>query len=250
MFIAHYYDGERGLAWYGEGQSNHAGTTTAGYQISAYDFHSFSPITHASSELEDNPLPISLVTFDATYEAGKGVQLTWKTASELNNKGFIIKRAIGNPDHFQTIADYSTHHELVGKGTSDLTHTYAIWDKETNLTSGAVHYYQLSQVNMDGTTSSFNMKAVSVNGQLTLFPPYPNPAQAATTFSFTSDRKSYAQLGIYNAFGQLVQVIYEGEVTVGKYEFSHQVNQYAAGTYVIRLLIDSQIHTKKLVVIK
>ena len=250
LFIAHYYNGPRGVAWYGEGQDSNAGAAAAGYHVSGNDLSSFSPITHATSEEVDNPLPITLVEFNATYEEGSGVKLDWKTASELNNRGFILKRSIGNPDNFKTIANYNTHDELIGKGTTNTASTYVTWDEEANLKPGEIHYYQLSQEDFDGTMTSFKIKAVNIGGQIVLFPSYPNPAQNETNIGFSTNQEGHAYVGIYNTLGQLMDVVYEGKVSSGTYEFNQDLANYPSGTYLIRLIFDTKVQTEKMVIVK
>lgn len=250
IFIAHYYNGVNGTKWYGEGQSSNAGVATEGYHISANDLSSFSPITHATTEVNNNPLPITLVDFNATYEEGNGVRLDWETVSELNNKGFILKRSIGNPDNFVTIATYDSHDELIGKGTTNQASIYKTWDEEANLKPGEVHYYQLSQEDFDGTITTFKIKAVNIGGEVVLFQNYPNPSQNQTTLSFSTHKEGQATLAIYNTLGQLVEVVYDGQIGLGTHEFEQDLDTFKSGTYLIRLFFEDKVMTKKMVVVK
>ena len=43
------------------------------------------------------PLPVEMVSFEATAEAG-AVQLAWTTASETQNAGFAVERAVGSAE--------------------------------------------------------------------------------------------------------------------------------------------------------
>jgi hypothetical protein len=51
----------------------------------------------------DNPLPIEIASFTANLVIG-GVQLEWKTFSEINNAGFEIWRSIDNEEDFNLLS--------------------------------------------------------------------------------------------------------------------------------------------------
>ena len=44
------------------------------------------------------PLPIELISFEATAKKNRTVQLTWQTASEKNNDYFTIERSVNGID--------------------------------------------------------------------------------------------------------------------------------------------------------
>ncbi len=96
------------------------------------------------------PLPISLLSFQGAKVAEK-VQLTWSTASEINNDKFIIERS-QNADEFEEIAT------IAGAGNSHAILNYYFTD--VNPLKGT-SYYRLKQVDFDGTSETF--KTIAVN---------------------------------------------------------------------------------------
>ena len=52
----------------------------------------------------ENLLPITLISFDAVADGMDGV-LSWSTASEENNKHFIVERSLDGGVTFETIGD-------------------------------------------------------------------------------------------------------------------------------------------------
>jgi fibronectin-binding autotransporter adhesin len=253
--IGHFYDpgAGDGELWEGEGLSvNFAGDATGGYHISAQDISYFSPFTHATTvdPFNINPLPITLASFDAEYVEGKGVRLFWKTLSEINNKGFILKRSIGNDGDMEFLTDYNESEELVGAGDSKEPLEYAYWDEEVNLKAGESHYYQLFQKDFDGKVTAFRIRVVNIGGKLELYQNYPNPAKDETTLSFSLDKEREVSLAIYNQLGQLIYVVKEGSFPQGTHEVKYNTRNLATGTYVVRLVYGEGQKTKKMLIVK
>ena len=118
------------------------------------------------------PMPVQLVSFKAKA-VSEGIRLDWRTASELNNKHFLVQQS-GNGISFKTIGT------LEGNGTSHTMKTYSFTD--TNPMSG-MNYYRLIQADYDGTqTKTFVVSAIA-SGLAPSVSIYPNPAQESITIS-------------------------------------------------------------------
>lgn len=109
-------------------------------------------------------LPVELLAFAGRYEAGRGVVLTWATASEKNSAYFAIEAhepdASGWPELLRQPA----------AGTSTSRREYAGTDPR--LLAGT-RYYRLRQVDQDGTTAYSPVVAVAGPESGLAF--YPNP---------------------------------------------------------------------------
>lgn len=111
--------------------------------------------------------PVELLDFQATPLTAEVVRLDWLTAKEVNNDYFIIEKKIKGRDEYVVIA------EVNGAGTTDEIQEYSFLD-ETEM--GAVNYYRLKQVDIDGTATYSKMIEVRIN--ITANPVYtvfPNP---------------------------------------------------------------------------
>ena len=86
------------------------------------------------------PLPVELVAFDAEL-VGDKVDLTWTTASEINNDYFEIQKS-QDGFVFQTVA------RVQGNGNSVNMIDYQY---EDGLEASGKYYYRLKQVDFDGT---------------------------------------------------------------------------------------------------
>lgn len=90
-------------------------------------------------------LPVSLTSFTGENTAS-GIHLNWKTASEQNNSHFELLRA-GEDKNFKFIS------RINGKGNSETVQNYIFND---NNPLNGNNYYQLKQVDFDGTETVFN----------------------------------------------------------------------------------------------
>lgn len=116
--------------------------------------------------------PVELTAFQARIEP-EGVQLTWATASELNNAGFEVQKSM----------DLSTWEVLTfmeGNGTTDQARQYEFLDP-TALTGTA--YYRLKQIDWDGAFVHSHVVEVQADaGSPSTLHLYPNPANAEVHF--------------------------------------------------------------------
>jgi len=111
--------------------------------------------------------PIELLAFDA-IPIDKYVQLSWTTASELNNARFTVERSL-DAVHFDAVLEVS------GAGTSHQGNSYEAKDLSPFAGSS---FYRLKQSDFDGAFSYSRMVEVYVaesgKRELVLFP-NPNP---------------------------------------------------------------------------
>ncbi|MBX2842498.1 MAG: T9SS type A sorting domain-containing protein, partial [Flammeovirgaceae bacterium] len=202
----------------------------------------FSPFTFADYH-PINPLPVTLVEFNAKYK-GEGVDLTWKTANETGNAGFILKRSIGNSSNFEIIAHYDDNSELLGKGNTGRLNNYYYLD-DIGISPGEVHYYQLVQVDKDGNVTSSEIKAVNVGSEVTLYQNHPNPARNKTTLSFSIDNEQRTLLEVFDMNGRKVATVVDEILEGGTYQYPLNISNLQTGIYTARL-----IHGKKVLSIK
>ncbi|TGE14764.1 fibronectin type III domain-containing protein [Hymenobacter elongatus] len=119
------------------------------------------------------PLPVELRAFQGRVTEG-GVELTWQTASEKQNKHFAIERAVGTTTAFLAIG------QVAGAGTSARGVAYRFRDEAAASQSPTSLYYRLRQVDVDGAEHLSPVVVVSWRNQsATAMDVYPNPAAVA-----------------------------------------------------------------------
>jgi hypothetical protein len=147
----------------GGGTFSQSGTVTTG-TVTATNVTSFTyPFTFGSTD-PTSPLPIRLVSFTGTAKK-YGVELQWKTQSELNNDYFTLLHSPSGKD-FQSIGT------VKGSGTTSESHTYGFTDFKPAIGD---NYYQLQQTDFDGHTSTSETILVNILHLDPLVAVYPNP---------------------------------------------------------------------------
>ncbi len=189
-----------------------------------------------------NPLPVELSAFTATAN-GKNVNLTWKTATEVNSYGFEIERTNSDAQQWEKIAEVNAH------GNSNAPVSYSYTDE--NLNAGK-YSYRLKMIDNDGsfTYSPVAEATVEQPNEYVLHQNYPNPFNPVTTIQYSLPVESQVTLQIYNITGELVSTLVNEKQTQGAYNVNFDASGYASGTYIYRLVAGSFVQTKKMLLLK
>ncbi|OQY29647.1 MAG: hypothetical protein B6244_02985, partial [Candidatus Cloacimonetes bacterium 4572_55] len=192
-------------------------------------------------------LSAQLETFTATSQTDC-LELNWITATEdVDHSGFMVYRANGNDDY--TVI--ST--ELVVSSDGSYTHS----DYDVN--EGAAYSYKLMAVDQYGREMEsgrlLNVNYTPKALKFALEAAYPNPFNPSTTIAFTIPKTARTSLKIYNATGQLVRTLIDGNVDAGQYEVmwdgrNGNDSQTASGVYFYILKSDDQSASRKMVLLK
>jgi hypothetical protein len=140
----------------------------------------------------NSPLPVKLLTF-AGEKVGDDIVLNWTTASEINNKGFVIERAYLGSD-FNEI-DFVASSKI----NSNSKLNYAYTDKNCDLTQTV--FYRLKQVDLDGKYSySPIVEIKSENNENSNV--YPNPF--TNKLSIQTEANSNSLIEVFDIQGRKV----------------------------------------------
>lgn len=101
-------------------------------------------------------------------------------------------------------------------------------------------------------SSSVNIKENELNPvKTTLGNNYPNPFNPATSISYSLAEKADVKLAVYNAKGQLVQLLANGQKKAGNYRVNFNASNFNSGIYFYRLKLNNQVfQTKKMILVK
>ncbi len=187
-------------------------------------------------KITSNPLPITLMNFNATYADG-GSHLIWTTATETNADYYQVERKTAGGD-FQAIG------RVEAAGESQQTQQYSFTDP---LVVPGENVYRLRMVDRDGTFEYSPAVTVMVqqkgDWQLT-----PNPAHGKVTLSFQSlVEPSLLRLELFDAQGRLV-LTHEQATPSLPYTRDFQISQLPVGVYSCRLEVDGKAEVRRLVV--
>lgn len=124
-------------------------------------------------------------------------------------------------------------------------------------TVGEMTMVQTFSANGNILTQGFQQPNDNITGLIDMtkdefgsFAVYPNPAVDNLTFGFQLPETSKVQVALYNAVGQKVADVYNGNYTTGKTVEQLNVTTYAAGVYILTLTAVSDTDGKTHVVSK
>ena len=190
-----------------------------GYLYAVLYFDSAEGGLYRSTAPVNTPLlPIHLLSF-AGVAKGAYNQLTWQTATEVNNDHFEVTRS-GDGVHFEKIG------AVKGAGNSQTVSDYAF--KDPNPGAG-VNYYRLKQIGHDGKFAYSNVLALE-NAKRMLSRVHPNPVQHELWLHTPMENFTY---NIVNAIGQVVKT------GIGSAQEAIEVAGLPPGVYAVQ--IDNQL---------
>ncbi len=79
---------------------------------------------------------------------------------------------------------------------------------------------------------------------------YPNPFNPSTTILFSIPQRGNVSLKIYDVLGNEVATLVNDEKPAGMYEVEFDASQLSSGVYFYRIITDSFIQTKKMILIR
>ena len=195
------------------------------------------------------PLPVELSSFVASAAPGN-VQLSWQTATEINNYGFEIERSIVNVGQTNSLSTWDKIGFVAGHGNSNSTKDYSFTDNSIS-TSGN-YAYRLKQIDNDGSFSYSQVVETDVTVNLTysLGQNYPNPFNPTTKISYTLPETGLVTLKVYNIVGETVAELINQTQEAGKYEVEFSANGLSNGVYFYELKANGFTSVKKLMLLK
>lgn len=186
------------------------------------------------------PLPIELLSFKA--EAGqKLVNISWSTASEINNDFFTVQRSQDGVTFFPI-------GEIDGAGNSTTVLNYSFPDNNPYF---GLAYYRLKQTDFDGNYSYSAIEAIDFSDEEFAFTIFPNPNNGSTiNIAFSSDLNRELSVSIYDAKGKksYSNIIFIQDNSGGSIYVITPANGLASGIYTMQAISKQLIYNKKLIV--
>ncbi len=204
-------------------------------------------------------VPVELSSFTAVLTADQYVKLQWTTQSETGVSGFYVYRASTS-----ILTNAIMVSPLIGATNTGDLHDYEYVDAD--LYDSGSYYYWLSVHNMDGSEDYHGPIAVNYNpGDDPATPEiplvsgfssiYPNPFNPSTTIAYGLSQNAELSFVIYNARGQVVRRISEGQKTAGNWKLiwnglDENGSNCPTGIYHIRMNAGKESFVKKIALLK
>jgi len=193
-------------------------------------------------------VPVQLVAF-TTEEAGDGIRIAWRTASESNNSGWGVERREIDGE-WQDVAF------VEGSGTTMQAQAYEHLD--TDVKPGTTYDYRLRQIDFDGRQQYSPVSRIAYHSKpvaTRLHQNYPNPFNPSTDIMVELASGSRIRLDVYDAMGRQVQTLADGEFQAGFHSFTWSGSNTAgaslpAGLYYCRMTTNGATETVQMHLVK
>lgn len=183
-------------------------------------------------EDSSNPLPVTLTSFNANCNGGD-VVLKWSTASEYQASHFTVQSSRDG-------LNWNTMGEVEAAGTTNQTTNYQFATKN----HGALTYFRLVQVDLDGATEIFGPISSACDLKENSVFVFPNPVVSGDANHFTLSVESMESVENANiqVLDMMGKVIYtqNANLEAGVNQFLIKTESMNAGTFVIHILNDKQ----------
>ena len=199
----------------------------------------------------DQSLPVNLAAFSVLPGDGQ-VTLKWTTASEVNNKAFLVERS-EDGEQFSLVT------QIEGQGNKNSRTDYIYTD--VNVFNGVTYHYRLSDMDYNGKITQLQTIAVTpqaaVDGReeitisdFRLYPAYPNPFNPLTRIMFDVPQGSRVRLSVYDLTGLKVAELVNGYREAGRHSVTFDAARLASGMYIYRLQAERYSAAGRMLLIK
>ena len=210
--------------------------------VQAINFQS----TILNIQLVPSITPVEFSSFAAVIN-GSIVKLEWRTATETNNRGFIIERSKKLEIRAQN--EWVNIGYVEGNGTTTESHSYSFDDEAVQ---PGRYLYRLKQMDFDGSFEYSNIAEAEIITPIkfVLEQNYPNPFNPSTLIKFALPVKTEVTLEVYNSIGQKIRTLVQREMESGYHQVHFDADNLPSGVYFCRLNAGRDVKTIKLILIR
>lgn len=184
------------------------------------------------------PLPIVLKSFESICSEA-GVNIEWKTSTEINNAYFTILRS-------NDAINWEPIQVIGGAGNSNAELSYSYTD---NRHAAGVLYYRLKQTDYDGTEELFTPVSVQCDVQERTVSIFPNPVDEQLNISINGSSYHHAAIELVDFSGRVVVTKSFIADNAGNIVTLDR-NGLSSGAYLVRISLDGEVSNIQKVVLR
>ena len=194
-----------------------------------------------------SPLPVTMLSITATVLVNtNNVSLRWVTENEINNAGFEVQRMLVKDKVIWTKIGF-----VEGYGTTNEQKTYTFEDKKVRV---GKYRYRLKQIDFNNHYEMYeigNIVEIAPPGKFEVSQNYPNPSNPSSKIDFTLPVDAHVTLVVFDITGRLIRTLLNNEFkTADWYTVEFDGSSLASGVYFYRLITETDMVTKKMLIIK
>jgi hypothetical protein len=197
---------------------------------------SWDSLTYPYLYTTSSALPIELLRFEAEGHKNS-VLVTWSTASEVNNKEYVLERT-------RNAVDFTEVARVKGAGNSTTLNKYAVRDPRPY---EGMNFYRLRQIDFDGqetTTQLVSARFTPAGPPVTVSP---NPAGDRCMVRYFAAENSTAQIDVYDVKGRRAVSLQAQHDESRQYEAPVNLAGLEPGIYYLHVVTDEEAFTTKLI---
>ena len=180
-------------------------------------------------------MPVELVAFSGFWDPEQSaIELSWVTASEINNDFFELERVVDDGGDWVAIG------KIDGNGTTTALQLYGHTDQD--VAASGTYYYRLKQVDYDGGYEYSDIIEIDVllNKDVGL-KAYPNPVENQTILDIIVSRSDIAEVSVTDFIGREVMRSTLHDVQIGHNPIELDLSTLPPGPYLIKVQMGSSI---------
>jgi hypothetical protein len=171
-------------------------------------------------------LPVDFKSFYA-LKTGEDARLTWQVENDLDNKHFEIMRSLDGRN-FKAIETL----KALNNGRS--ANSYETMDFGITKLGSREVFYQIKQVDKDGTITNSPIRKLSVDGLGKAVSAFPNPAKNTTKVKVEASEAGHGNLIMRDGMGRQVRLV-NTQFHRGINLFDMNIMGLASGEYTIQV---------------
>jgi predicted esterase len=210
-----------------------AGTQTIRITSTASSGWNFNWFEIVDLPTASGPLPVNFTLFNAACNDGK-VNLTWKTAGELNSRNFSVEKS-GNGNVWAAIAS------IPAVGQSSVEQSYSYEDNA----AGTGGLYRIVEYDQDGRRTLSSVIRANCNGKQG-FSVYPNPVSDKAIVNISLEKNTKLSLSLVDSKGAVVRR-QENLLPGGTNQLTIDMSGLANGVYTLLASWNNETKTTKLI---
>ncbi len=184
-------------------------------------------------------LPVTLLSFSASYESANNVKVAWTTTDEVNADYFEAERSSNGMD-FSSIGQVSVSNSL------NPIHSYTLNDQLANVNSDIV-YYRLRIVDLSGKFTYSKVVPVKLGQPENVISVYPNPVDSYTILNIYSDKTASGALRVIDNSGKQITTKTFNASNGNNRIVIDQLGYLPKGMYVLQVMFDNKLYNQKII---
>ncbi|MDR3611901.1 MAG: T9SS type A sorting domain-containing protein [Ignavibacteriaceae bacterium] len=186
--------------------------------------------------------PVELTQFTSSIN-NKIVELSWHTATEINNYGFELERKFEDNSAWINIGF------IKGKGTSTSANSYSFKDSPSK---AGTYKYRLKQIDLNGRNNYSNEIEVVFSNvfSFSLNQNYPNPFNPSTIISYQLSSGGLVTIKVYDVLGNEITTLVNEIKQSGVHEINFDASELSSGIYMYRMTVNNFTQIRKMILLK